>query len=56
MHDKLFGRGGEKTRAVIAKANIEGRSGAGGEFYRHGSLRIPVQSSHHNLLRTGSLR
>ncbi|KHN77994.1 Disks large -like protein 5 [Toxocara canis] len=59
VHDKLFGRfGNEKSRAIIAHANLDA---CAGELtsYRHGSLRIPpsrVSSMNHELVRTGSLR
>lgn len=59
VHDKLFGRfGGEKSRAVIAQANLDA---CAGELtsYRHGSLRIPssrMNSLNQELVRTGSLR
>uniref|UniRef100_A0A0N5AG24 PDZ domain-containing protein n=1 Tax=Syphacia muris TaxID=451379 RepID=A0A0N5AG24_9BILA len=59
IQEKLFGRSGnEKTRAVIAKANLDAWAGDL-TTYRHGSLRVPssrVNVLNDELIRTGSLR
>ncbi|PAV89696.1 hypothetical protein WR25_16712 [Diploscapter pachys] len=52
LFSRIFSRNSaDKTRNVVAKANIEGEAA----FYRQGSLRIP-QSINPQLVRYGSLR